>query len=291
MSKFFFAASSVLVSFLIGSCGTQNTTKAHNIELIHTYFNKMDQACPIYIADGIYATSISYSDEHRLITYNFKCADFYDESEIRSFSQELASNTKYLSLYQYTIFDATNENIALNNALIDEGYSYCWCFYIDDGSESGRYITKSVLDRYDLASAKAFPGAARMEVLENIVRLYNNLFPLEIDEGWELLSVSLLRDYQPDYDSLFVFRLRIPAAYKIFEIRDDLEESLRYELNTNPLFENSVIVGHSIQSGVAFRVINHNFSDSLLIRYPNLLIRDAADKLYEKRHRITLNSQ
>ncbi len=292
MSKFFFAASSVIVYCLIGSCGTQNTTKAHNIELIHSYFNKMDQACPIYIADGIYATSISYSDEHKLVTYNYKCSDSYDDTEIRSFSLELASNTKYMSLYQYTIFDATSEDTALNNALIDEGYSYCWCFYKDDGSESGRYLTKSVLDSYDLASAKAFarqhPGAARMEVMENIVRQYNELLPLEIEDGWDLLSAAIFRDSQPSYDTLFLFRLRIPPAYTVSEIRDDLKDALQYELNTNPLFENSVIVGHSIQSGVAFRVISHNYSDSLLIRYPNYIIRDAADRFYEKKHQIKI---
>ena len=61
------------------------------------------------------------------------------------------------------------------------------------------------------------------------------------------------------YDTLFLFRLRIPPAYTVSEIRDDLKDALQYELNTNPLFENSVIVGHSIQSGIAFRVINHNY--------------------------------
>ena len=273
---------SVLMLSLISSCGSQNTKQENNFDLIHSYFDKMDHACPIYIADGIYVTSISYSDEHKLVTYNFKCSDSFDEAEIRSFSLELASNTKYMCLYQYTIFDATSDDIALNNALIDEGYSYCWCFYKDDGSESGRYISKLVLDSYDLSSAKAFaqqhPGSARMEVMENIVRQYNDLLPLEIEDGWDLLSAALFRDYQPSYDTLFLFRLRIPPAYTVFEIRDDLKKALQYELNTNPFFENSVIVGHSIQSGIAFRVINHNYSDSLLIRYPNYLIREAADK-------------
>ena len=70
-------------------------------------------------------------------------------------------------------------------------------------------------------------------------------------------------------DTLIVFRLKIPKGFKVYEVRDVLETTLRSELKENPLYENSVIIGHALNTGVGFRVIKNDFTDSLLISYPN----------------------
>ena len=281
-----------LFPYLFHSCNSPKGNSQKNLEIIHSHFERLDKSCPIFIAKGVTVTSITYSDEHKLITYNLRFSDMYDDSEIQGFKEYYISNTRYLALYQYTVFDADDENIALNNALIDEGFSYSWCFFKDDGSESGKYIDKGLVDSYDFANAKSFvqhPDEARKEILESIVKQYNESLPAEIDDDWELLSTYLYKDHFADSDTLIMFRLRIPKGYKVYEVRDVLQSSLRSELEENPFFENSVIIGHSLHTGVGFRVIKNDFTDSLLIQYPNYSIRRAADNLYEKKHRIYPN--
>lgn len=286
-------AASILISLLFVGCNNPKGNSQKNMEIIHSHFERLDKSCPIFIAEGMTVTSVTYSDEHKLITYNLRFSEMYDDSDIQGFKEYFISNTRYMALYQYTVFDADDENIALNNALIDEGFSYSWCFFKDDGSESGKYIDKGLVDSYDFANAKSFaqqhPSEARKEVLETIVKQYNENLPFEIDDGWELLSTYLYKDHFADSDTLIMFRLRIPKGYKVYEVRDVLQSSLRSELEENPFFENSVIIGHSLHTGVGFRVIKNDFTDSLLIQYPNYSIRRAADNLYEKKHRIYPN--
>lgn len=281
----------ILAFFPFSGCVSQKgNSHEKNMEIIHSHFDRLDKACPIDIAEGAYVTSITYSDEHKLITYNMRFSDLYNESEVKSYKDYLVSNTRYMSLYQYTIFDADDENIALNNALINEGFSYCWCLFTDDGSESGKYIDKATVDSYDMANAKAFaqqhPSEARKEILETIIKQYNDNLPFELDEDLELLSTYLYKDFVHSSDTLIVFRLKIPKGFKVYEVRDVLETTLRSELKENPLYENSVIVGRALNTGVGFRVIKNDYTDSLLISYPNYSIRSIADQLYEKKHRI-----
>ena len=166
------------VSLLFWGCINPTKNSEKNIEIIHSHFESLDNACPIFIADGINVTSITYSDEHKLITYNYRFSDLYEDSDIKDFKEYLVSNTRYMTLYQYTIFDADDESNALNDALINEGYSYCWCLFKDDGSEAGKYIDKVIVDSFDFANAKAYaqqhPNDARKEVLETIIKQYND---------------------------------------------------------------------------------------------------------------------
>lgn len=280
----------VILSSLFTGCMNQTRKSQNNVELIHSHFERLDKSCPIDIAEGAFVTSVTCSDEHKLITYNLKFSNLYDDSEVLSFRDYLVSNTRYMALYQYTIFDADDENTALNDALINEGYSTCWCIFKDDGTETGQYIDKGVVDSYDYANAKAFaqqhPNEARKEILETIVKQYNDNLPFEIDEDLELLSTYLYKDFYQSTDTLIVFRLRIPDGYKVYEVREVLQNVLREELDENPLYENSVIVSRAFDTGVGFRVIKNDFTDSLMIVYPHYSIRNTADRLYEKKHRI-----
>ena len=259
------------------------------IEIIHSHFDKMDQACPIQITDGVYVTSVSYSDDHKIVTYNYKFAAIYDDADIQAYKNLLLNDTRYMALYHYTLFDADDENNALNNAMINEGYSYCFCMFKEDGSDSGKYIDKAVTDAYDLASAKAFsqqhPQDAKKEILETIVRQYNSILPLKITEDLELLSARLFRNYG-ESDTLFLFRIRIPQGYTVLEVRGVLEDFLKAELEENQLFESSVTACRMPNVGIGFRVIKNDFSDSLLIDYPSYSLRETANILYEKRRRI-----
>ena len=76
----------------------------------------------------------------------------------------------------------------------------------------------------------------------------------------------------------------------MFEVRDFLQKTLRTELQENPLFENSVIVGRAFNTGVGFRVIKNDFTDSLTIAYSNAELRSTADRLYKEKHQIERNT-
>lgn len=280
----------LLVFIMNGSSTRYKVNSGNTIEIIHSHFDGLKETCPITMGEGIIVTNVSYSDEDKLISYNLLFSNLYNDQEIKELAANFAKNIRFVALYSYSIHHADDESVALYDALINEGFSYCWCLYKDDGSESGQYINKCVIDSYDLASAKAYaiqhPDEAKREILNDIVKMYNDQLPFDLDDDMEYLSTYLYYDRYQTLDTLIVFRLRIPQEYELIDVRETLFQFYWQEMNKEPMFDNALIAGCEFNTGIGIRVIKGDFTDSLMIAFGNDNIKSIANELYKKRHNI-----